>query len=200
MSRLLKQLNKHKNEKHKESYLRFFKGQKVEGDYFLGVRVPTIRKVVKELNPSLEEAKVSINSKWHEERLASLYTFTFHFENASKENNTKLMEEIFSFLNNNHKGINNWDLVDSVVYKLHAIYLHKTKDEKQIKSYLKDLINENNLWRLRTAIVLNIYFVKIKETKYFNFILENIDEKSSHDLTKKAIKWVRTQSLKNTNK
>ena len=63
---------------------RFFKtgpGEYGEGDVFIGVRVPVIRKVAKEFKTlPLSQVEVVLHSKIHEERLLALVILVSQFE------------------------------------------------------------------------------------------------------------------------
>ena len=63
-----------RNDKQRETLMRFFKtgkGEYGEGDEYLGIRAPETRSVVKSarLQVPLSEIKILLESKWHEVRL-----------------------------------------------------------------------------------------------------------------------------------
>ena len=85
------------------------KGQYGEGDVFIGVKVPKVRKVAKRYTDlSLSEIKKLLYSKIHEERLCALLILVDKFAMANLDE----QEKIFKFYINNAKRANNWDLVD----------------------------------------------------------------------------------------
>jgi len=103
----------------------FFKtgpGEYAEGDEFIGVRVPDVRKVVKEYRtlpfPVLEIKK---KKKKHEERLAALLILVDQYQKAD-ELKKKI---IFDFYLAHTRSINNWDLVDSSAPYISGAYLWK---------------------------------------------------------------------------
>ena len=71
-----KRLKKLGNEKHAAVSQRFFKtgpGEYGEGDVFIGIRVPVLRKLVEEYSDlPLEVTAILLRSQIHEERLLAL--------------------------------------------------------------------------------------------------------------------------------
>jgi len=90
----------------------FFKtgeGEDGEGDVFIGLKVPTQRKLAKEFRDlTLNDLRQLLKSPIHEERLISLFILIHKYDKG----NEKEKDDIFSFYLKNIKGINNWDLVD----------------------------------------------------------------------------------------
>jgi len=90
----------------------FFKtgeGEYGEGDVFIGLKVPTQRKLAKEFRDlTLNDLRQLLKSPIHEERLISLFILIHKYDKG----NEKEKDDIFSFYLKNIKGINNWDLVD----------------------------------------------------------------------------------------
>ncbi len=82
------------------------KGEYGEGDRFLGLRVPVIRKIAKKYrNISISEASEFLQSQFHEERLFSLFVLIYLFKKANDTDKKK----IFTMYLNNTKSINNSD-------------------------------------------------------------------------------------------
>ena len=94
---------------------RFFKtakGQYGEGDIFLGLTVPEVRKIAaKHKKLPFTEIEKLTTSKFHEFRLCGLVILTLQYK-ASKERNEQ--KKIFNFYLRQAKNgnVNNWDLVD----------------------------------------------------------------------------------------
>lgn len=92
---------------------RFFKtgkGQYGEGDKFLGIVVPEVRKVAKNYykQVTLETIQQLIKSPYHEVRLCALIMLVYQFKKADDSSK----QQIYTFYLKNTKYINNWDLVD----------------------------------------------------------------------------------------
>jgi 3-methyladenine DNA glycosylase AlkD len=111
-----------------QKYFKTGKGEYGEGDRFLGIQVPVLRKIVKKYrNISIDEASELIKSPFHEERLLSIFLMVELFKSASD----KEKEKIFTIYLSNTKFINNWDLVDASAGHIVGNYLF-TRDKKPI--------------------------------------------------------------------
>jgi len=163
---------------------RFFKtgpGEYGEGDVFLGVRVPELRKLVKQYpDAGLKEARQLLTSSIHEERLLALLILVRNF---SKENDSA-KKRTYEFYLAKTRYINNWDLVDSSAEHIVGAFL-MDKD----KAPLYQLARSDNLWERRIAIMATFHFIKhmaFSETLKISKILLQ-DE---HDLIHKAVGWM----------
>ena len=91
---------------------RFFKtgpGEYGEGDVFLGIKVPVLRKVAGEFNDlPLAEVVRLLRSEIHEERLTALLILTTQFVEADPKGRTGIYKLYLA----NTEYINNWDPVD----------------------------------------------------------------------------------------
>ncbi len=163
---------------------RFFKtgkGQYGEGDKFLGLTVPVLRKLAKKYSHlSLSELSELINSYYHEDRLGGLIILTYQFAKAD----VKKQKEIYDFYLANTKNINNWDLVDLSAYKIVGPYL-----ENKDKSILKKLARSKNLWERRIAVLSTFHYIKNRQSREALEIAGMLlnDE---HDLIHKAVGWM----------
>ncbi len=160
---------------------RFFKtgkGQYGEGDKFLGVTVPNIRKVAKEYKDvSFDILKELIHSPWHEMRMCALIILV---EN-SKKNVTK---ETFDFYLSQTKHINNWDLVDLSAPQIVGKYLLDKN-----RNILYKLAESDLLWDNRIAIVSTLTFIRNNDLDdTYNLSLKMMHHK--HDLMHKATGWM----------
>ena len=182
LSVLRKEL-KNKAEKKKAKILqRFFKtgpGEYGEGDVFLGVVVPEIRKIVKEYGSlKLKDVAKLLRSKIHEERLTALLIMVNKFQAGEGR------ENIYRLYLKTTKYINNWDLVDLSADKIVGDYLLNKP-----KSILYKLAKSKNVWERRIAIMSTFNFIKnnkFEETLKIAKTLLN-DE---HDLIHKAVGWM----------
>ena len=166
---------------HSQRYFKTGKGQYGEGDIFLGIRVPVIRKTVKLFKDTpLSEIKKLLKSEYHEVRLFSLLLLVYQF---SKEDNEQ-KEKIYSIYLKNTKYINNWDLVDSSASYIVGSYL-MDKD----RSILYELAISKNIWSRRISIIATAYFINnhdFSDTLKIAKILIN----DSEDLIHKAVGWM----------
>lgn len=166
---------------------RFFKtgkGEYAEGDNFLGIKVPEVRKIAKKYKDlSFSELKKGIISKYHEERLCILLILVLKFKNG----NDLERKKVFDFYLKNIMYVNNWDLVDLTAPKIIGAYLYQ-KNRKNI-SLLKNMAKSKNLWKKRIAIISTFYFIcqkSLKETMEITEILLY----DKHDLIQKAVGWM----------
>lgn len=174
------------NEQKIPDYMRFFKtgsGEYGEGDKFLGVSVPNIRKVLKSFRftLSLEDVKELLYSQYHEERMFALLYLVALYQ--SKKTAEDVKEEVYKFYIDHSAQINNWDLVD--VTAPHIVGAHLLTRDRTI---LYDFANSNDLWKKRIAIISTFAFIKVKEYKDTLKIAEILLHEK-HDLIHKAVGW-----------
>jgi 3-methyladenine DNA glycosylase AlkD len=157
------------------------KGDYGEGDVFIGIVVPNIRKIAKKYsNLYFEDIKELLYSKIHEERLCTLLILVEQFEKGNEEDKKK----IFNFYIKNVRQANNWDLVDLSAPKIVGEYL-QTKP----KDILYKFAESKNLWERRVSIISTFAFIKkmsFKDTLKISKILL----KDEHDLIRKAVGWM----------
>jgi len=161
---------------------KFFKtgpGEYGEGDIFLGIMVPDMRRIaIKYKDLKLEDVKKLLCSKIHEERLTAILIMLNKFQDGKDK------EKIYNFYFKNIKHINNWDLVDLSADKIVGAYL-----SDKSKSVLYELARSKSIWEKRISIIATFNFIKnnnFKETLKIAKILLN-DE---HDLIHKAVGWM----------
>jgi len=167
---------------------RFFKtapGEYGEGDLFLGIRVPVLRKLAKEFQTlPLDDALILLKSKWHEVRLFALFLMTNLYQKS--KSNPSLQKEIYHEYLNHSQYINNWDLVDSSAHKIVGPYLENHPNALII---LKNLALSEMLWERRIAMVSCWHFNK--GPKYTRTMeLAEILLHDHEDLMHKAVGWM----------
>lgn len=163
---------------------RFFKtgpGEYGEGDIFLGVAVPNIRKLAKKYQGIETESVLKLlHSKMHEERLLALLIMIFKFQRGG-DKEKKLIYNIYL---KNIKYINNWDLVDLSAHKIMGEYLFdKSKD------VLYKLVESNNLWERRIAIISCFNFIK-RGNYQDGLKIASLLLRDKEDLIHKASGWM----------
>lgn len=157
-------------------------GEYGNGDIFLGVTVPTSRKIaIKYKNLNLSGVRELLKSEIHEERLTVILILVHNF----REGDEGEREKIFNFYLKNTRFVNNWDLVDLSADKIVGVYLSEMKD----RDILYKLAKSKNLWERRIAIVATFNFIKNDEfrdtLKIARILLED-----NHDLIHKAVGWM----------
>lgn len=158
------------------------KGQYGEGDIFIGVTVPVIRRIAKDYGDdlSLREIAVLLSSKIHEERLAGLEVLVLRYEKGSPAD----QEKYYKFYLRHRKSVNNWDLVDTSAPYIVGAHLF-TRD----RAPLYAMVRSKRLWERRIAIVATQYFIRqgdFDETLALSELLLQDKE----DLLHKAVGWM----------
>ena len=179
-----RRLKKLGNPEHAAISQRFFKtgpGEYGEGDIFIGIRVPVLRKLVKEFKDlPARDVEILLRSSIHEERLLAILLFVHIFSKGDET--TK--KGIYNLYLKSTEFINNWDLVDSSAEHIVGAYLMDKN-----KRPLYRLAKSKNLWERRIAIIATFYFVRRHEfsetLKISNMLLAD-----RHDLIHKATGWM----------
>jgi 3-methyladenine DNA glycosylase AlkD len=174
------------------------KGEYGEGDIFLGVTVPNVRKVVKQFMHELEvdNAVELLQSKYHEDRLAGCIIFVELMKRAIKDDAVKDQKKIYSTYVKNTTRINNWDLVDVSASSVVGYYISEKMDHEERLKIINRLINSNNLWENRIIIVATLYQIKKGNEKMLFYVAERLMG-HKHDLIHKAIGWMLREVGKN---
>ncbi len=185
LSDIRKDLKKHSSKAKANVLQGFFKtgkGEYGEGDKFIGVVVPDIRKVaLKYQDLGLGEVRKLLRSPIHEERLLALIIMVYKFKKAGSEAQKKV---IFKAYLANTKYINNWDLVDLSSHEIVGQYL-----ADKPKKILYNLSKSNSLWERRIAVVSNYSFIR---NGHFGDIcrISKMLLKDKEDLIHKACGWM----------
>jgi 3-methyladenine DNA glycosylase AlkD len=168
-----------------QKFFQTAKGQYGEGDVFLGLTVPEVRKVAaKYKNLSFQEIEKLTSSRFHEFRLCGLVILTLQFK-SSKEASDQ--QKIFNFYMKQAKAgyVNNWDLVD-VTAPILGAYLVGQKDPYP---FLEKLSRSKSLWERRLAIIFTFAFIRAGELDPTIEISQRL-LKDDHDLIHKAVGWM----------
>jgi 3-methyladenine DNA glycosylase AlkD len=163
---------------------RFFKtgpGQYGEGDKFIGVKVPEIRKIAKKYKDLSNKEIISLlENDIHEYRLRALIIMVLKMRIVSDEGR----KELYDLYLENIQHINNWDLVDLSCYEIVGAYL-----EDKSRKPLYNLARSKNIWERRTAIVSTYKFIR-KGDLDDTFKISEILLDDECDLIHKAVGWM----------
>src|SRR5215467_11915463 len=133
----------------------FFKtgpGEYGEGDVFIGIKVPPLRKVAGEFKEaSFETIEELLQSKIHEERSLALMIMVRQFAGGDET----VRQKIYDFYLAHSACINNWDLVDGSAPYIVGRHL-SNRSRKQLFVYAKS----PSLWERRISIISTLYFIK----------------------------------------
>ena len=177
----IRKLANKKTAKHSKRFFKTGKGQYGEGDIFLGIRVPVLRKIAKKFRRiSLAEVSKLLESKFHEERLLSILMLVNLFKSGDEDD----QELIYELYLDKTKFINNWDIVDISAGNIVGAFLFE-KD----KAPLYRLVFSENLWERRIAIVATFYFIRNDEFDDTLKIAEILFT-DKEDLIHKAVGWM----------
>ena len=162
----------------------FFKtgpGEYGEGDQFIGVRAPELRRLAKELKATpIDDCLQLLQSPIHEDRSLALLILVPAFakgDAATKQN-------IYEAYLRHTDFINNWDLVDASAPHIVGAYLF----DKSRKPLYK-LAKSNSLWERRISIIATQHFIRQNDfTDTLQIAKLLLQDK--HDLMHKAVGWM----------
>ena len=179
-----KRLRQYANPERAKFSLRFFKtgpGEYAEGDRFLGLRVPDLRRVAREYRSlSLDDLRDLLRSKWHEERALALVILTDQYPRASNPER----EAIYRLYLASTDRINNWDLVDASASQIVGAHLID-----QSKAPLRRLAKSRSVWERRIAIIATQHFIRAGKFDETLALVQSLLS-DSHDLIHKAAGWM----------
>jgi 3-methyladenine DNA glycosylase AlkD len=166
------------------SSARFFKtgpGQYGEGDTFIGVSVPTQRKLARECRDlPLTEIVVLLQSPVHEERSIALMLLAMSVAKCGDDHR----KAVYDFYLSNIQYVNNWDLVDSSAPSIVGGYL-----ENKSRKPLVKLAKSVSLWERRIAIVATQHFIRLNQFDD-TLALSRLLLADKEDLIHKATGWM----------
>lgn len=163
---------------------RFFRtgpGEYGEGDVFLGIEVPELRRLSREHRAiPVGEAKKLLRSKYHEARLLALFMLVLRYEKGDEETR----DNIYRFYLRSAKHVNNWDLVDLSAPRIVGAHL-LNRPRKPVH----DLARSRDLWRKRIAMLATYAFIKEDDFDDALRVAETL-VRDEHDLIHKAVGWM----------
>lgn len=163
---------------------RFFKtapGEYGAGDKFLGLRVPALRRLVREYSQLADaHALEMLASSWHEERLLALMLLVEGYRRGDSSRRSTIHRAYLAHT----RYINNWDLVDASAGQIIGAHLDSGE-----MALLERLARSDDIWERRIAIVSTLHFIKQNEfdptLRIARLLLHD-----SHDLIHKAVGWM----------
>lgn len=190
-----RQLKALANEEHATKAVRYFKtgpGEYSEGDQFLGIRVPQIRQLEKQLRGDLSTADMGLllQNEWHEIRLFALIVMVNHYQRGDDKAKKNIVTMFFKL----KKYVNNWDLVDSSAQYISGAW-HFDKD----RSRLDKMINAQSLWDRRIAIMSTFYYIHQNDLDD-TFRYAQLRLADDQDLMHKATGWMLREAGKRDQK
>lgn len=179
-----KALRREGSAEHAAVMQRFFKtgpGEYGEGDLFVGVKVPRIRKIAKQhRDTDIGQIEELLESPIHEVRLCALFIMNLQFERGGR----KQQAALYKLYVRKRKRINNWDLVDGSAHRIVGPYL-----ETRSRAPLYKWAHSKHLWTRRIAIMSTLHFIKHGDFDDTLAISELL-LRDEHDLIHKAVGWM----------
>lgn len=162
----------------------FFKtgpGEYGEGDRFLGVTVPDIRRLSRTLDGVSDTTLMTLlRSRWHEARLLALVTLVRHYERGDE----RRRRVIYRLYLANRARIDNWDLVDAS--SAYIIGPHLVGRDPAV---LHRLARSRRVWDRRIAVLATFHFIKLgRPGETLRLAGRLLDD--PHDLMHKAVGWM----------
>lgn len=162
----------------------FFKtgrGEYGEGDVFVGVRVPELRKLACECRALPAGGMIRLlRDPVHEIRLLALLLMV----QAYRQGEAKAQARIYRIYLKHTRFINNWDLVDASAEHIVGAWLSGRDKEP-----LGVLAKSRCLWERRIAIVASFYFIRKGEFSATLRVAEQLLH-DTEDLIHKAVGWM----------
>ena len=166
---------------HSQRFFKTGKGEYGEGDRFLGIRVPVVRKQVRTFrDASIPVVVQLLKSPWHEERLFAVLSLADRYKRGTEADQKK----IFDIYLENISRVNNWDLVDGSAHLIVGPYL-----ESRSRKRLYQMAKSRHLWTRRVAIMSTYHYIRngeFDDTLAIAALLLN----DSEDLIHKATGWM----------
>jgi len=166
---------------HSKGFFKTGPGEYGEGDVFLGLKVPDMRKVARRFhNLTLADVRRLLRSPLHEYRLTALFILVRQFKKADERGRTR----IYDLYLKNTRYVNNWDLVNSSAHQIVGGYL-ADKDF----GILLQLVKSSSLWERRIAIIATYHLIKCDDFTWTIRIAKHLVADDEY-LIHKAVGWM----------
>jgi 3-methyladenine DNA glycosylase AlkD len=163
---------------------RYFKtgpGQYGEGDRFLGLTVPQLRRLARDYaDLANTDLRTLLRSPWHEERLLALLILVRRCERGD----ARTRAAIYRLYMANRHWVNNWDLVDLSAPGIVGAHLAGGD-----RSPLRTLATSKVLWDRRIAIIATLWFIRSDDFADTLAVARMLLD-DPHDLIHKAAGWM----------
>ncbi|MEI6970831.1 MAG: DNA alkylation repair protein [bacterium] len=179
--RILRKLGRKRQARVLQRYFKTGPGEYAEGDIFLGIRVPQLRKLASEYRDMrLKDVERLLQSPVHEDRLFALLVLVNRFARAG----TSEQRNIFRLYFRNTQFVNNWDLVDLSAPQIVGGFL-AARDKAPIAC----LAESASVWDRRISIMSTFQFIRkgqfSEALKIAGILIED-----EEDLVHKAVGWM----------
>ena len=165
-----------------EGLRRFFRtgpGEYGEGDVFLGITVPDLRRAIAPFSElPLDELDGLLDDAEHEHRLAALLLLVRRY----RAEPDAVVERYLAAVRRGR--VNNWDLVDASSEFILGPWL-----QDQDRALLDELADSDDVWERRVAVLATFDFIKRGDAAPTLAIAERLLD-DPHDLIRKAVGWM----------
>ena len=176
----LKRLGDRQKAKILQGFFKTGPGGYGEGDMFIGVKVPELRRLSKKHDLPIGGMRKLLRSPVHEERLLALFMFIRAYSKAAPD----IKKQIYELYLASTRYINNWDLVDSSAEHIVGNYLGNRS-----RRPLRRLAKSKDVWERRIAIMAT--FCYIKQNDYEDALeISGMLLHDEEDLIHKAVGWM----------
>jgi 3-methyladenine DNA glycosylase AlkD len=163
---------------------RFFKtgpGEYGEGDVFLGVKVPVLRRAIRPFGDlPLDDVDALLDDAEHEHRLAGVLLLVRRYPSDPDEVVARYLAAV-------RRGrVNNWDLVDASSEFILGPWL---RDRRGDVGVLDELAGSDSVWERRVAVLATFDFVKHGDAAPTLALATRL-LRDPHDLIQKAVGWM----------
>lgn len=162
-------------------YFKTGPGEYGEGDQFLGLRVPLVRRCCRAYRGlPVRELDALLESDWHEHRLAATILMATDYPRADADRRAAL----YALLLARTDRLNNWDLVDQCAPYVVGPHLDVVGPQE-----LDALAGSSLLWERRIAMVATWFRIRRGEHEDALRIAERLLTEE-HPLIHKAVGWM----------
>ncbi|HEY1530928.1 MAG TPA: DNA alkylation repair protein [Galbitalea sp.] len=161
---------------------RYFKtgpGEYGEGDRFLGLTVPTTRKLAKPfVGLPLDQVDIMLDSPVHEHRFVGLLILVARYP----KDQAAIADFYLAAVR--RQRVNNWDLVDCSAEFILGEYLYERP-----RDLLFELAVSESIWERRVAMLSTFGFIKRGDASTA-LEIATVLSSDRHDLIQKAVGWM----------
>ena len=181
MQEALRSLSDAATAEHSARFFKTGKGEYGEGDRFLGIRVPVIRKQVRVFRDApLRSIVALLRSGFHEERLLGVLLLVEKY----RRGDATQKQRIFNLYLEHRSQVNNWDLVDSSAHLIVGPQL-----ESGDRSLLYELAESDVLWDRRIAMMATYHYIRQHDFADALKLAAKLRD-DTQDLIHKAVGWM----------
>lgn len=164
-----------------QRYFRTGPGEYGEGDRFLGIRVPVLRKLTRTCDDlPIAQLDALLRSEWHEARLLALLAMVRRYARGDEP----ARRALYALYLARTDRVNNWDLVDLSAPGIVGAHL-----EARSRRPLYRLARSTSLWERRIAMLATARFIRAGEVED-TLAIADVLLGDRHDLIHKAVGWM----------